>query len=190
MIGYLYGKPLISGKMCYLLVQGVGYQVEVSTTTLEAMTLKHEVELFIHTHVREDALELYGFLSSDEKNLFEVLLKVSGVGPRSALALTGLGTNQIVQAVQQADTTLLTQVPRIGKKLAQKIIIDLKSKLGSFQELDLQSPSQARSELSQALIQLGFNEIQISKAIKDIDVDHLSLEQSIKLTLQQLGKQS
>lgn len=190
MIGYLEGTPRVIGKACLIMVNGVGYQVEVSPTTLEGLALKNHVELFIYTHVKEDALELYGFFTPEEKSLFEALLAVSGVGPRSALGLTGIGTSQLIHAIQNADITILTQVPRVGKKLAQKIIIDLKSKLGSFQELDLQTPSPAKQEVVQALMGLGFAEEHILRAMKDVDAEALSLEKAMKQTLQILGQRT
>lgn len=190
MIGYLEGIPKIIGKNLLIVNNGVGYQVEVTPTTLSSVSTQNQAELYIYTHVREDALELFGFLSPDEKTLFEALLSVSGVGPRSALALTGLGATQLIQAVQQADTTVLTQVPRVGKKLAQKIIIDLKSKLGSLKDIDLSPPTPAKQELMQALEALGFSERQISDTLQQVEVETLPLEHSLKQSLKILGQRS
>lgn len=190
MIGYLEGTPKIVGNNCLIMVQGVGYQVELSPTTLMNISTQNHVELYIYTHVREDCLELFGFLTVDEKSLFEALLSVSGVGPRSALALTALGPSQLIQAVQQADTTVLTQVPRVGKKLAQKIIIDLKSKLGSLKDIDLTPPTPAKQELIQALAGLGFSEKQINDTVAQIDVESEDLQTALKHSLKILGQRS
>lgn len=190
MIGYLEGQPKIFANTCVILTHGVGYQVELTAQTISTISGQDSISLFIHTHVREDALELYGFLHEDEKKLFEALLNVSGVGPRSALALTGLGATKLIQAVQEADISILTQVPRVGKKLAQKIVIDLKSKLGSLKELDLRSPSPAKQELIEALTGMGFSEEMALKAIDTIDVEALPIEAAITQSLRLLGQRS
>ena len=147
MIGYLKGTASFSGSELIVIVNGVGYQVHVGRPALSAITTSEEIEHHIHTHVREDALELYGFKTSEEKRLFLLLLNVSGVGPRTALAITERDPQSIISAVQQANSSFFSSIPRVGKKVAQKIIIDLKSKLGSLKDLDLSPLSTKESEI-------------------------------------------
>ena len=110
-------------------VQGVGYDVSVSLPTLEMLTENGEVFLHIHTSVRENALELYGFTDQQEKTLFEMLIGVSGIGPRSALTiLSGISPERFQHAVIQGDVRRLTAIPGIGKKSAERMLLELKEK--------------------------------------------------------------
>lgn len=152
------------------------------------MAHKVEVELFIYTHVREDILELYGFNSTEEKRLFLLLLDVSGVGPRTALAITERSPQEIISAVQQADSKFFSSIPRVGKKVAQKIIIDLKSKLGSLKELDLGPTTSQEQEIVTALASLGFAEEDVLDQLRTEDFSAVTLEESIKRIIQKLGK--
>lgn len=185
MIGYLQGVPVIQGSQVLLIVNGVGYRVNVGLDALAAAQQTTELELFIHTHAKEDALELYGFKTNNQRDIFELLLSVSGVGPRTALALTELGVEAIIKAVQQADVTAFTQVPRVGKKLAQKIIIDLKSKLGDLQELNLGPSSPIESDVQAALISLGYSDTEIQRAVSQLDLSNQDpaflVKQAIKI---------
>lgn len=187
MIGSLTGTPKMLGKQLIIEVGGVGYSVSVGTSTLSQIIHKTQVQLCIHTHVREDEITLYGFLSSQDKSLFEHLLGVSGIGPKSALFIADRGVEPITQAVQSADVSFFTQIPRVGKKLAQKIIIDLRSKLGALKELDLTPESQQYSDVVMALENLGFAKSEIYKAIQSIDIEQLSLSDAIKATMKQLS---
>lgn len=170
MIGYLKGKPLVMGEHLLLLVGGVGYRVHVSGKIFAKVALEAETELFIYTHVREDVLELFGFTSSGDQQMFELLLSVSGVGPRTALHIMDYGAETIIQAVQNADVSIFSAVPRVGKKLAQKIIIDLKSKLGSVRDLKLGPSSPQEQEVIQALEALGFSSTDIYQALSGVDL--------------------
>jgi len=169
MIGYLHGQPKVVGTSLLLIVQGVGYQVLVGQALLDLARTSETLELYIHTHVREDALDLFGFADLRQKEMFELLLSVSGVGPKTALVLTELGADVISRAVQEADVSVFTSVPRVGKKVAQKIIIDLKSKLGSLHDLSLASDVGPVSDVRAALESLGFSEHDIDVAINKLD---------------------
>ncbi|PIR61461.1 MAG: Holliday junction branch migration protein RuvA [Candidatus Pacebacteria bacterium CG_4_10_14_0_8_um_filter_43_12] len=188
MIGFLKGRVLIFNQTLIIDVHGVGYQVIVSPSLLAQLVPTAEVSLQIHTHVKEDALELYGFRLAEEKQLFLLLLNVSGVGPRTALAITQKEPQAIIDAVQQANSRFFSQIPRIGKKLAQKIIIDLKSKLGSLKELDLGPVSAKEQDIVTALISLGFNEQDVLETLHQTDLSELPLETAIKQVIQKMSK--
>ncbi len=187
MIGRLTGIPQLYGNEFIIDVNGVGYSVFVGTATLAQVMHQTQVQLCIYTHVREDTISLYGFLSPQHKTLFEHLLAVSGIGPKSALAIADRGVEPITQAIQQADIGFFTQIPRVGKKLAQKIIIDLRSKLGALKELDLTAESQQYTDVVTALENLGFAKSEIYQAIQRVDIEQLSLSDAIKATMKQLS---
>lgn len=186
MIGSLRGTPKLLGKQLIIDVNGVGYAVHVGTSTLSQVLNKTSVELCVYTHVREDALTLYAFLSPSDQVLFEYLLTVSGVGPKSALHIADRGVEPITQAVQQADIVFFTQIPRVGKKLAQKIIIELRSKLGALKELDLKPESQQYADVVAALENLGYGKDEVYKALQVVDLENVDLQTAIKLAMKQL----
>jgi Holliday junction DNA helicase RuvA len=185
MIAFLSGQPKIVKDTLIMMVNGVGYGVTVGARTFAAVLNQPTAELYIHTHVREDLLELFGFANQEDKELFELLLSVSGVGPRTAIHIVDLGADRIIKAVQTADVSLFTAAPRVGKKLSQKIIIELKSKLGSLQDLNLGPHSQVEQDLVDALTTLGFAETDIHRGLlglelnEDADVSVL-VKQAIK----------
>lgn len=166
MIALLTGKPVIQKDQVILMVQGVGYGVAVGGQTLSNLSGKPEVTLHVYTHVREDALELFGFAEYEEKELFKQLLSVTGVGPRTALGIVDFGAQRVVQAIQTADVSLFTSVPRVGKKVAQKIIIELKGKLGSLQELNLGPRSPLEQDVADALLALGFSDTEVQRGLR------------------------
>lgn len=188
MIGFLQGTPKIIGTDLLVLVNGVGYQVSVSSHTLALASQQPVIELYIYTHVREDTLELFGFSSTEEKRLFTLLLDVSGVGPRTALGISDRGPESIITAVQQADTSFFSKIPRVGKKLAQKIIIELKGKLGSLKELQLGPTSSKEQDILNALTSLGFDENHVLDLLREEDYTALALEDTIKRLIQKMGK--
>lgn len=190
MIGYLSGTPQQVQDKVLIKTGGVGYEVSVGTTTLAQLISMPTAELYIHTHVKEEALELYGFLTLDERSLFRLLLSVAGVGPKTALAIANTGADALRIAVQQADVGFFTAVPRVGKKLAQKIIIELKSKLGSLNELQLDTPTGANQDILSALLALGFDEQSSLRELHLVteEISELPVEQSIKLIIKRLSK--
>lgn len=172
MIGYLIGKPIIQGHKLLVLTSGVGYLVNVGQQLLTQAASLEEIELHIYTHVKEEALELYGFRQLPEKEMFELLLSVSGVGPRIALSINEYGATKIIEAVQNANVGLFSSVSRVGKKLAQKIIIELKPKLGSLYELQLGPQSPVQQDVIEALLALGFGESEIHLALQKLDLEN------------------
>lgn len=188
MISWLKGHPQLIGQHFIVVVHGVGYGVEVGTSTAQRLGSLAEVELFIHTHVREDQLSLFGFATYREKEVFVLLLDVSGVGPRIALAIVDRGAESLVQAVQTADVKYFTSIPRVGTKLAQKIIIELKGKLGSLQELSLGPRSQLEQDLVAALQSLGFDEAEIYQVLPELPHESSELKELLKQAMKLLGK--
>ncbi len=188
MISFLIGQPILEADGITVLVGGVGYGVRVTDKVKELAASLAEISLFTYTHVREEALELYGFEHRKDRELFLLLISVSGVGPKTALGILNLGAEHIVDAVQQANTSFFAAVPRVGKKLAQKIIIDLRSKLGAIKELNIGPVSPQRQEVTLALEVLGFSEQAIYTVLEQIPVDTLTTPEAVKLAIQELGK--
>lgn len=170
-----------------MLCGGVGYGVQITVSTKAKIISLEKVELFIYSHIREDSFDLYGFLTEEEKLLFLKLIDVDGVGPRTAMAIMDRGVVEIAKAVQSADTSFFQSIPRVGKKSAQKIIIELKSKLGG-EELSLTEPVGNAKEAIDALVALGFSETQSKKAISSMDVDNMRLEDVVTSSIKLLTK--
>lgn len=188
MISYLVGKPVVQIDELIVMVGGVGYGVKVTNQLLMNSSNKEEVSLHIYTHVKEDALDFYGFASQNDKELFKLLIGVSGVGPATAIGIMNKGSKQVVEAIQNADVSFFTSVKRVGKKAAQKIIIDLKNKLGGIKDLDLTPLNQMQSDVLDALTGIGFAEVQVSQLIKTMDLNNISLEKAVQMAIKELGK--
>ncbi len=189
MIGYLKGKVIAhQNQELWIDVAGVGYRVRTNNKfTNPQMTKGTEVELFIHTAVREDAITLYGFSSLDELQLFELLISVSGVGPKTGMDIIGKADgDQIETAIREADVHFFESMKGIGKKSAQRIIIDLKNKIGSLKEIDL-AAEETDDAVYLVLKQFGFKPATIQQAMKQID-RNLSEAEQIKAGLRLLGK--
>src|SRR5271163_3571217 len=162
MIGQLRGKLAEKRPNSVLVdVGGVGYVVAVSLSTYAGLGELHaEVTLLIHTHVREDALALYGFISAREKQLFEMLISASGVGPSLALKiLSGMSVEELVPAIRGSDLARLTKIPGVGRKTAERIVVELKDKLDAVtvegERLAASSPAGIEAEVVPALENLG-----------------------------------
>lgn len=187
MIGYLHGVLRLRSHAYSLIdVHGVGYKVHVAQNVLDAIREGDEIELFIHTHVREDALELYGFSDAASLSLFEQLIGVSGIGPKTALGIFGLGKREaIMGAIRRADVDFFTGVARLGKKNAQKVIIELKNKLGGIEDLDL---GEGESDVVTALTGFGFSLEEARKAVREIGDKGKTTTEKVKLALKFLGR--
>ena len=171
-------------------VNGVGYKVLVPSSVLSrSADIGSPVKLYTHTHVREDLLELYGFTEPSDLKLFTYLISVNGVGCRTALGIFSVGSRQeIVQAISAGDVSFFTAVPRLGKKNGQKIIIELKSKLGGEVDIDLSQDTDDRSEIIAALTGFGFTQQEARLALKKIGEEGTSVADKVRLALKQLGK--
>lgn len=188
MIGLLKGTIAYKDASAILLdVQGVGYKVLVPVAFLSKGALGDGVILYIHTHVREDLLELYGFTEPEDLRIFEYLISVSGVGCKTALGIFSVGARQeIVQAITAGDVAFFMSVPRLGKKNAQKIIIELKSKLGGLTDIDLSQDES--SEVISALKGFGFSDEEARLALRGIKGEGETVTDKVKLALKYFGK--
>jgi len=171
-------------------VGGVGFRVYVPASTLSQLgAVKGKVFLYTHLHVREDNISLYGFASSEELALFKNLISVSGVGSKVALALlSALSPEQIVRAITSGDTDLLSQTPGIGKKLASRLVVELRGKLErEWKEVALPLAAESADVIA-ALTGLGYSLAEATKAISKLpDSKGLSLEEKVKMALQQIA---
>ena len=191
MIGKLSGTLLEKSPPQVLIdCGGVGYEVDVPMSTFYGLPhLGEKVALLTHFVVREDAQLLYGFATATEREAFRQLIKVSGVGPRMALSLlSGMSVAELAQAVTAQEAGRLVKVPGIGKKTAERLLLELKGKLGP----DLALPgaavqTDAQSDIVQALIALGYNEKEAAAAIKLLPVD-IGVSDGIKAALKSLAK--
>jgi len=174
MIGLLRGRLLEKRPNQVILdVGGVGYLVAVPLSTFAALGDLHgEVTLLIYTHVREDALALYGFLSAREKHLFELLLGASGVGPTLALKiLSGMNVEELVPAIRSGDLARLTKIPGVGRKTAERMVVELKDKLEAVAvEAERPAPSSSagvEADVKSALLNLGYDERAVEAVLAD-----------------------
>jgi len=197
MIGRLYGK-IIEKQPPHLLldVNGVGYEISASMSTFYQLPeLDKSIILYTHLIVREDAHILYGFYSQQERSFFRSLIKINGVGPKLALAiLSGISGDEFVLAVQNDDITRLTRLPGIGKKTAERLIVEMRDKISDWFSSSLAQTPDAPYQTSQpanniiqeatsALISLGYKPVEASKMISKLDKTDKSSEDLIKLAL-------
>jgi holliday junction DNA helicase RuvA len=196
MIGLLRGRLLEKRPNQVILdVGGVGYLIAIPLSTFAALGELHgEVTLLIHTHVREDALSLYGFLSQREKHLFELLLGASGVGPSLALKiLSGMNVEELVPAIHTGDLARLTKIPGVGRKTAERMVVELKDKLESVaveaEKPAAASPAGVESDVKSALINLGYDERTADSAVAEAkrEAGTASFEKLLRVTLATLS---
>lgn len=186
MIGALEGKIqlLTKDKLFVMTAGGVGYDVAVTGSTLSQLSGVEKVMLFTHLVVKDDALDLYGFLVLGELLMFKLLIGVSGVGPKTAINIMNAGLDGITRAVLQADVSFFTQIPKVGKKNAQKIIIELKNKIGSVAELDLSGDSTGETDdLMSALLGMGFTRQEVTQLVRSLPTEVVTIEEKIRYVL-------
>ncbi|MBR3083947.1 MAG: Holliday junction branch migration protein RuvA [Oscillospiraceae bacterium] len=177
---------------------GVGFQLNTSANTLSRLKKGERARLYTYVHIREDVFEIYGFSGLNEKRLFEQLLGVSGVGPRAALSILSTGSPEaLVLAIVSGDEKALTAAAGVGKKIAQRVILELKDKMAreteriSFSGAPVPVPASGggkRRDAAAALAVLGYSSAEIAGALKDIDLEAMSLEDAIKAALKQMMK--
>lgn len=169
-------------------VAGVGYEVDVPMSTFFNLgALGERAVLLTHLVVREDAHQLFGFLTQEERGTFRLLIKISGIGPRMALGLlSGLSVAELAQAVSRQETGRLTKVPGIGKKTAERLLLELKGKLGADLALPATVANDAQADILQALVALGYSEKDAATALKALPPD-VGVSDGIKLALKRLS---
>ena len=196
MIGLLRGRLLEKRPNQVILdVGGVGYLVAVPLSTFAALGDLHtEVTLLIHTHVREDALALYGFLSAREKHFFELLLGASGVGPSLALKiLSGMNVEELVPAIRTGDLARLTKIPGVGRKTAERMVVELKDKLEAVaiesEKTAPPSPAGVEADVKSALLNLGYDERTADAALAEAkrEAGTSNFEKLLRVTLAALS---
>lgn len=170
MIAHLRGKLIAkSPNQVVIETNGVGYELTISIPTFSGMpALNAEVALHVYTHVREDALALYGFLRREEKQLFERLISVSGIGPKLAITiLSGMATEAMVAAIRGNDVASLTRIPGIGRKTAERMTLELRDKLEQFAAAPAARPaaSAVEEDVLSALVNLGYPRAAVERAL-------------------------
>ena len=165
-------------------VSGIGYQISVSSSALSSLRSDEDVFLHIHDHIREDSHDLFGFLSSEDLRFFDQLLSISGVGPKVAMTILSIGSADFLrQAIMSGDLATLTSVPGVGKKTAQKIILELKGQL-----VDPEDSLIEGKEVVEALQSLGYSANQAREALKLLPVEMKDTSERIRLALRFLSK--
>ena len=199
---FYYVKGTVAHTAPYLAVidcGGVGYACRTTNNTLSRLKKGESARLFTYLNVREDAMELYGFYSENELNCFQLLIGVSGVGPKAALSILSSSTPEtLAMSIITGDEKALTVAPGIGKKIAQRVILELKDKLAKGQIAPggesyggtgvTVIPENKSSEAAAALAVLGYSTAEINIALKGIDLEALSLEEIIKQALKKMVK--
>lgn len=199
MISYIKGEVVKKG-IDFLIVDNnnIGYYINTSLSTLNKVSEGESASIQIYMHVREDIIALYGFLTSDELELFKKLISVSGVGPKAGLAvLSTYEANTVKEIILRDDSTRMSKVPGVGKKTASKIILELKDKVGSLENLSvsespeiiLQSENESTSDVLNALVALGFNTLEVKKVLDNIDFTNKTENEIIKEALKNINRQ-
>ena len=189
MISYLEGKvQFIRSSYVTINVSGVGYKVGIGPNLASKLRPDENVSVYIYTQVREDILALYGFETLEELDLFELLISVSGIGPKAAMGiLSAASADKIRTSIVNQDPTLLSSVSGVGKKTAEKVIVELKNKVGATGSLFDGSGGKAE-DVYEALIQLGFKPNEARDSIASMPVDCVETEKQLKYCLTSLNK--
>lgn len=192
MIGHITGTVLaITSKYALVDVQGVGYQIHLNETKLLSLKTGGIISFWTHLAVRENALDLFGFDNEEELRFFEMLLDVSGIGPRSALGILGITSlDTLRQAIAQGDTSYLTKVSGIGKRTAEKIVVELRDRLNAYLGESGSQSLQSDTEVLEALQALGYNLIEARNAVKEIPEDVEGTNNRIKAALTVINNHS
>ena len=196
MIGSLNGL-IISKKPSEVLleVNGIGYEIYIPlSTSFKLPSVDQTVQLLTHLIVREDQHTLYGFITEDERKLFRALIKISGVGPKLALTiLSGINVEGFIRSVQMQDVDTLVHLPGIGKKTAERLLVEMKDKVGQMGDIALNDAIESKDlriikEAHNALTSLGYKSVEARKILDGIDSNGLTVEALLKQALQSLNK--
>ena len=188
MIGFLNGEIMeVEADHVILNVNGVGYEVLCTLDTLSKLALGENAAFYTYTHVREEALQLFGFLQPDEKRFFLSLLKVNGVGPKMAIAMmSGAPALRIMEFIENEDIKALSKLPKVGKKKAEQMVLTLKGKLVMGAEAEAVVASGPSKEVTSALINLGFKGPQVDEVVKKLD-PKMDVQEGVRWALSQLS---
>jgi len=189
MIAQLEGKIAgIKENSVILMVGGVGYQVSVSAYTLGKVVGQEQALFYIHTHVREDQLALYGFLNEEELQMFELLISISGIGPKVALSILSIADVKTIRtAIVNKDPSILTRVSGVGKKTAERVIVELQNKVDDV-DIDDQAGALAGQDAIEALTSLGYSVTEAREALKLVPAETTDVSARIHQALRNLGK--
>ncbi len=192
MIGFLTGK-IISSKPTQILldVNGVGYTVNISINTFEKISEKEIVSLFIHTSVKEDSITLFGFFTQSEKEMFELLISISGIGPKLGLSiLSGIVVDDLKFAISNGNVSRLIAIPGIGRKTAERVVLELRNKVDAIKADGVIKETSAKDEAISALTTLGYQRQIADKVVRDLLSENVnySLEELIRKALIGLNK--
>lgn len=187
MINFLRGTVIdMEGETLTLFNQGIGYEVNTSSQHLDETLNGEPLELWIYTHVREDQLSLFGFRSKAEKQLFMSLIKVNGIGPKVAIRILGAAPlSMILQMIDNGDAAGLAKLPKVGKKTAETIILELRGKLVQLESEKQKKAFAARAEIVSALVNLGFKTTDVEGVVSAMSVD-TDLQSGVRQGLQML----
>lgn len=188
MISQINGEIIAkTDKFLVIEVSGLGYKVFATSDLISRATLNEKIKVWTYLAVRENALDLYGFLSKEELDFFELLITISGVGPKTAIGILNVATvGSLRKAISTGETSHLTKVSGIGKKIADKIVLELKGKLGSYEEVALGLKEEI--DALEALKSLGYSHKDARDALKEIDQSLKTTSDRIKAALKHLGK--
>lgn len=189
MIGSLRGAVIYKSKeKIEVDLDGVGYEVYLPNRDLGRIKVGDDVELFTYHHLSDDTSDLFGFVRRKDKEIFVMLISVSGIGPKSALGILSIGNGErVMKAIAEADVEFFKQVKGLGNKSAQRIIVDLKSTVGSVKDLDFDADGGKNEVVYQALEAFGFRREEIRKALSEIPDEIETDDERIKYTLKQLS---
>ncbi|MEN8252335.1 MAG: Holliday junction branch migration protein RuvA [Patescibacteria group bacterium] len=189
MIGFLRGEVINAGREKIIVdVGGVGYVVFLTELTAEQIMRGEKISISVYTHVREQEISLYGFLKVEEQEIFELLISVSGIGPKAALKILSIADVQtITLAIANEDIEILTKVPGIGPKIAKKVVHELSGKIVTPIE-SVSADAVAKSDAIDALRSMGYSASEANNALADVPKDVTDVGERVKLALKSLGK--
>jgi Holliday junction DNA helicase RuvA len=189
MIAKLKGKiEYLKDNYAVVTVNDVGYKVYLSAYTFGKVAGIEQVDLFIHTYVREDTLALYGFLTPEELEMFEQLISISGIGPKAGLGILSIATPKTIKtAILNEDPSILTRVSGIGKKTAERVILELKNKVADISTGDKEEAT-IDVDAIEALITMGYTNSEAREALKSVPADVKDVGARVKMALRNMGK--
>ncbi len=189
MIAKIKGKiDFIKDSYVVIDVNDIGYKIFSTPYNLGKSAGKENTEFYIHTYVREDILALYGFLSLEELEMFELLISISGVGPKAAIGILTIADPKTIRtAILNEDSSILTRVSGIGKKTAERIILELRNKVAELPDSDKEKVT-SDNEVVEALIAMGYSISEARDAVKSVPKEIQSVEERVKIALKSLGK--